>query len=86
MLYFRVPMLSNSWEDTEGERHGQKLLAGKLTLGVQRDCAVLELVEGRVVVLVDGQELLLQPLQLVFILRVLTDQLLQLVLEFGQIC
>ena len=49
-----------------------------LTLRVQLDGAVLELVEGRVVVLVDANELLLEPLEFVLVLRRLVEQLLQL--------
>ena len=52
-----------------------------LTLRVERHCAVLELVERCVIVLVDAEELLLESLQLVLVLRVLTDQLLQLDLQ-----
>ena len=41
-----------------------------LTLGMQRDCAVFELVEGSIVVLVDGNEFLLESLQFVIVLGI----------------
>lgn len=47
-----------------------------LTLRVERDGAVLELVERGIVVLIDSEELLLQSLKFVFILRIRADQLL----------
>ena len=49
-----------------------------LTLWVERDCAVLELVEGGVVVFVYANEFLLKALEFVLVLRVLVDQLLKL--------
>jgi len=49
-----------------------------LTLWVERDCAVLELVEGGVVVFVYANEFLLQSLEFVLVLWVLVDQLLKL--------
>ena len=56
-----------------------------LTLRMQRDCAVLELVEWCVIILVDLDELLLKTFQLVLILRILTQKQLEFGLEFRQI-
>ena len=52
---------------------------------MQRDCAVLELVEWSVIILVDLDELLLKTFQLVLILRILTQKQLKFGLEFRQI-
>ena len=46
---------------------------------------MLELVEGCVVVLVDADELLLESLKLVLVLRVRVEELLELQFEFGQV-
>lgn len=54
-------------------------------MGVQRDRAVLELVEGCVVVFVDAQKLLLKALQLILVRWVLADQLRQLVLQLREV-
>ena len=50
---------------------------------MQRDSAVLELVERCVVVFIDADELLLKSFQFVFVLRILIEKLLQFHLEFG---
>lgn len=52
---------------------------------MERDGAVLELVEGSIIVLVDCDKFLLESLKLVFIVRGLTDQLCQLLFKFVQI-
>ena len=52
---------------------------------MQRDCAVLKLMERSVIVLVDLDELLLKTFQLVLILRILTQKQLEFGLEFRQI-
>ena len=57
-----------------------------LTLGVQTDCALFELVEGRVVGAIDANEFLLKPFQLALALAALRfDQGLELLVQLVQV-
>ena len=66
-------MFSKSYAESLLQMYLVKREGSRLTLRVERDCAVLELVEGRIVVFVYSEELLLETLQLVLVLRIRAD-------------
>ena len=72
-------MLSNSWADTA------KVRTGGLTLGVQGDRTMFELMKGGVVVFVDAKVLLFKSLKFVFALPGCFHDSMQLRLQLAQI-
>jgi len=84
MLYLSVPMFSNSWLDTIFTQIGVRLRE-LLTLRVQRDCAVFELMKWSVVIFINLDEFLFESFQFVFILRVRLHQEGQFLLELVQV-
>ena len=84
MLYLSVPMFSNSWLDTIFTQIGVRLRE-LLTLRVQRDCAVFELMKRSVVIFINLDEFLFESFQFVFILRVGLHQEGQFLLELVQV-